>query len=544
MFSLVHDFCSAKIGAENRAISPSGFPAPALVRIIRAILLSLLVVAWPGGLQPARSMAVGPLFVAINAGPCVYDNLTAAVMAAQPGDTLVLAAGAWPGSVMIDKDLTLRGGYDATCNGPGVGVTTLRGEGSQIINVIAGRVALHDLVLTDGEATFGAALRAINGSQVTLDHTQVIDNKAFDRGGGVFVDDNAVVTLTHDSNIIGNQAQTRGGGLFVSPGGTAVLAAGSDLARNTAGGIEGGGAAWVGGTLILEGPNTSIAHNLAPNGGGLAVVGQANMPARLTIREALIVGNVTTAGVSRGGGVLISRATLVLEHSQVLSNTAALGGGIAVEGSSVVTLTNNLLASNEAAAPSAGAALNLSGKSTAVVQQNTFSHNDENAIVVEQVAGGLVLTNNVIWNHTQGSVITAGGPVQAICNDTEFGPLPGLGNIAADPVFVAPNAGNFRLRVGSPALDQCAQVPTPHDLDQRPRPQAFAADMGAYEGVGCPADVNQDGALDLRDVQLVAGHFTMLPTYDGTWDYDVVQNGVVDVQDIVGVATLWHRYCW
>lgn len=513
-----------------------------LAKVACAVALGTMVAWWPAGLHRALAAPVDPPFVAINHGPCSYDNLTAAVMAAQSGDTLILSAGAWPGSVTIDKDLTLRGGYDATCSAAGAGTTTLRGEENQIINVIAGRVSLHDLVLTGGEATFGAALRAINGSRVILDHTQITGNKAFDRGGGVFVDDHAIMTFTHDSDISANLAVTRGGGLFVSPGGAAVLESSSDLVANVTHGPQGGGGAWVGGTLLLNGG--TVAGNWAPNGGGITVMGQGNAPAHATLRDARVVDNVTTADVSRGGGVLVNRAALLLEHSQVLSNTAALGGGMAVEGSSTVTLTNNLLAGNLAAAPNGGGALDLTGDSTAIVQQNTISGNGARAIVAWQPTSSLELTNNVIWGHTLGSIVTAGGSLQAACNDTEFGPLAGAGNIAADPLFVAPLAGNYRLRVGSPALDQCAAAATLRDLDGRPRPQGPASDMGAYEGVGCPADVNQDGRIDLRDVQLVAGRFEVLPTYDGTWDYDVLQNGVVDVQDISAVGALWGRYCW
>lgn len=507
------------------------------------VLWVAVVASGPHGTGMA-STPPDPPFVAVGQGPCVYDNLAAAVMAAQPGQTLLLAAGSWPGSVTIDKDLVLRGSYDAACLEPDAGVTTLRGEGSQVINVIGGRVTLRDLVLSDGEATFGAALRAINGSEVVLDNTDLIANKAFDRGGAAFVDDHAIIILTNDSDITHNQALDRGGGLFISPGGVAILDAGSDLTGNVAVGSAGGGGAWVGGTLIVRGPGSTIRHNLAPNGGGLSVMAQPGLPAHAALVDVLVADNVTTADVSRGGGVFVSSATLLVEHSRVMSNTAALGGGIAVVGTGGVTLTNSLLTHNQAAAPTGGDGLDLAGGSTAVVQQNTFSHNDENGIVVEHPSVHLTMHNNIIWGHSVSSVLAAGGSLEASCNDTEFGALPGLGNIAADPAFVAALDGNYRLRTGSPALDRCDASPTGRDLDGRPRPQGLATDMGAYEGVGCAADVNQDGQIDLRDVQMVAGRFMDLPTYDGTWDYDVVQNGAIDVADIAAVAGLWYGYCY
>lgn len=513
-----------------------------LARVVRATLLVVMATVLAGTAQADFSAEAHAPFVAINQGSCRYDSLTAAVMAAQPGDTLFISPGTWPGSVTIDKDLTLRGGYGALCTVAGSGTTTLSGMGSQVINVIAGRVELADLVLTDGEATFGAALRAINGSQVILNHTLITGNRAIDRGGGVFIDDNARVTFTNDSDITENRAQTRGGGLFISPGGFAVLHAGSDLVGNATYGAQGGGGAWVGGTLVLE--DGAITGNRAPNGGGITVMGQGSAPAQVTLRHTQVTGNVTATDVGHGGGVLVADATLRLEHSLVQSNTAARGGGIAVAGASAVTLTNNLVTGNLAAASSAGGALDLTDNSAALVQQNTISTNGAQAIVAWQPTNSLQLANNVIWGHAQGSVTTTGGSVSAACNDTEFGPLAGPGNIAANPRFVAPLDHNYRLRNDSPALDRCAAAPTAYDLDRRPRPQGAASDMGAYEGVGCPADINQDGRIDLRDVQLVAGHFEVVPTYDGVWDYDVVQNGVVEVQDIAVVAALWGRYCW
>jgi len=57
----------------------------------------------------------------------------------------------------------------------------------------------------------------------------------------------------------------------------------------------------------------------------------------------------------------------------------------------------------------------------------------------------------------------------------------GEGNIDADPRFIDPLAGDFRLRSDSPCIDRAPPGLVAADFEGETRPQGAAADMGADE---------------------------------------------------------------
>jgi len=96
------------------------------------------------------------------------------------------------------------------------------------------------------------------------------------------------------------------------------------------------------------------------------------------------------------------------------------------------------------------------------------------------------VSNTIVYFNTASGVdddiVEVAGTVGYSCSpDLVAGPN---GNLDANPKFVDRPAGNYRLDGGSPCADQGlirGWMGTAVDLDDSPRVQGAAVDMGAYE---------------------------------------------------------------
>jgi hypothetical protein len=105
------------------------------------------------------------------------------------------------------------------------------------------------------------------------------------------------------------------------------------------------------------------------------------------------------------------------------------------------------------------------------------------------VAENVVVRNNILAGNPQGAFVVQGGKMPAsavIDHNLVFGPAGasmGEKTIVADPLFVAPDEGDFGLSAGSPALGAGTSELAPTTaIDGTPRPAGQPVDIGAYAG--------------------------------------------------------------
>ena len=212
----------------------------------------------------------------------------------------------------------------------------------------------------------------------------------------------------------------------------------------------------------------------------------------------------TTGGGVLGGQLVYGRPCSA-SNCVIVCNSAVYGGGAAYG-----TVYCSTIRGNNASGDGGGAAYVTAHRST--IRDNNASGNGGgivgnayNTLLVNnraQFGGGAYFStlanctvysnyarggcgiwsfearNCIIWNNSNDNYV--GVTMSCSCSK----PLSsGTGNITNDPMFVAPETGDFHLRPGSPCINagdnQYAVMP--YDLDGNPRIFNGIVDMGAYE---------------------------------------------------------------
>lgn len=362
-------------------------------------------------------------------------------------------------------------------------------------------LTLINCTIGQNEAVQGRGGGVCCGSDcsATLTDCTIVENEAGSIGGGVYSlggDDDLALT---NCVISGNTAGDSGGGVFCAFAPSLTL---TDCTIDGNSAVENGGGVWNLGHTVVELTRCTITQNTAHRNGGGVYCDNPDHPATLT--NCTVTEN--TAADS-AGGVYCHGGDYTATNCLVVDNAATnCGGGLYCSCDSL-TLTNATLAGNSASFGPALACGSPRDRSTVTMSNCTLWNG------VDQ-----------IWNNN-GSMLTL-----AWC-DVQGG-WEGEGNIDADPLFFDPDNGDYHLLWGSPcvdAADNTAVPPDEFDLDDdgdtdEPCPfdlegnlrfiddpgtedtghgEPPLVDMGAYEFVPCPGDVNGDRTVNTSDLLIV-----------------------------------------
>jgi hypothetical protein len=389
--------------------------------------------------------------------PTDQPTIQAAIGAAAPGDTVLVAPGTYVERISFGNK-----------------AITVASEAGPAVTVIDGSAA-GPVVTFNGGGTRSVVLRGFT-----------ITNGGGFSGSGVAVS-NASPTI--EGNVITGNTGCDGIGINVSFGSPRIVDnhITNNVRRGCSGGVGGAGIKISGASAAIVEANVIADNSLTGGDGGGISLFAAGAP---VIRNNVIARN-SVSGVSpaaQGGGIwIVNQSDALIVQNLIVGNSAGEGGGVywlVPSGARGPRLVNNTIADNVATVGGRGSAVFADGF-------------DANAALVNNVligtAGQTALhcgdfnDPNAPMIHFN-NVFTPDGPAYDgnICPDQT-----GLnGNFSADPVFVDPGAGDYRVQSGSPVIDagssDAADVPA-IDLDGAPRvvdgdgDAVAVVDMGAYE---------------------------------------------------------------
>lgn len=512
---------------------------------MRIVWMLVLVVA-------ASAAATATAVAATIRVPQDFASIQAAIQAAQTGDVIEVSAGTYVETIdFLGKSIIVRavGAVDATViDGGGAGATvtfqngesassviegfTIRGGSGAVVgtSTIGGGVfvftaspTIRGNEIRQNTANFGGGIGCLGTGQPVIEANRIVSNRAdiseeipLGRGGGIYCSDLAAPFVLRNE-IINNTSQFRGGGVFADLSAGPLLEGNLLFGNDTA--IEGAGLAVMAGANVIATGNEFRA-NISGVRGGAVHVEEATL---------LAVGNLLHENrCDQYGGALSlvggSDETL-LERNRILRNVAEQGGGGIYVTNARPTLRGNVVAFNEAGCGEAtcgGGGMFASTGARPLVIQSTYYGNtseEQGGAVFSFAISRPVLVNCVLWNNRGGSDAEITVDISDIVVESSIirGGWEGAANLDMDPLFVDGDAGDFHLRIGSPAVDTGAARNDLGALDIDGDARVVDGDPALPIGVDRGADeLRREIAARYGTVGAAAGRVESILTVNGS----------------------------
>jgi hypothetical protein len=443
---------------------------PAVVLVVLAavvgIVAAVLVTAGSDGSSPGANGALGPAAGAGQAqergrrpiaqiepspgrqltvaqdGSGEFGTIGDAAREARPGDTVVISAGTYDGTLEIPTD-GAPGAYITYHAAPGADVVLTGEADDQGLVQLEDRQWIRFVGITISDSS-GHGLYAVGSSHIVLQDVQIDGTQD---GGAVFIDGSDVQVLhaeVRDTNARGLDA---------------------DNEAVSFSGIDGFEIAW---SIVEE-------------------CGEEGIDAKYEARNGSIHDNLTRA--NRGPNIYIDGANNIqVYNNEVLDASGETKAGISLgiedlsetRRTSAIQIYNNVISGNDG-----GISFFVESEGTfedVSIVNNTIVDNSGDGInpLDHSFAGTNVLRNNIVTGNDRDGA----GDMEVFTADHNlFGSAPvGADAVEGEVVFVDAENGDLRLVEGSAGIDAGASDGVPQaDLLGTARPGG-EVDLGAYEG--------------------------------------------------------------
>ncbi len=275
----------------------------------------------------------------LNSG-ATHSAINDAVTAATSGDTLLVSTGRYTYMNVNSKNLTISGGYLADFSDHVSYKATILDGGGYSASFGVSTSVVEGLIFTG--ANYGMQLNS--DSVVTARYCLVENNTNNSYGAGVRILSRSTLVLVstdiENNSAINTTGNGKGGGAYVSQG-NLIVSGGSQIQNNYA--AEKGGGVYIASSGYVEVKNnlSRISNNTADEAGGGVYLNNGE----LLVHKGGDIGfwlNAPNSTLGNGGGIYAGNSTVTFkdEFSDLINNHAGNDGGGAYLSNSTMTVYN------------------------------------------------------------------------------------------------------------------------------------------------------------------------------------------------------------